>query len=382
MLEMLDRDLHHLPVVWPHGEVLGILTDRDLLAAETHAPFSLRRAIEDAIDPEGLRLAAAQWRPEVIALHDAGVAPVRIGSIIGIVVDALTRRLIELAMRDLREPPSPFTWLALGSLGRREIVPSSDVDSGLVWDPDGEEQQRYMRGLGPRIVSELAECGFTADAYGATAAEPLFLRSYDNWRSVIRTAIAQPDRGKALIFISLLADGRPVFGIGDPRDPIEELRHVRHRRPLLRLLLQLALAHGPPTGLRRLRVPRRDRGRDDKHPGRFDVKHEGVLPIASIARYASLAAGVRATSSRARLDLAATAGTLSGRDAGTLAEAYDLFWRLRIDHQVEQMREGIEPDDYVDLEGLNAVMRGYLREAFHAVAAVQRSLQGELNLPP
>ena len=50
MLEMLDRDIHHVPVVWPHGEVLGVLSDRDLLVAETRAPFSLRRAIDDAKD--------------------------------------------------------------------------------------------------------------------------------------------------------------------------------------------------------------------------------------------------------------------------------------------------------------------------------------------
>ena len=43
---------------------------------------------------------------------------------------------------------------------------------------------------------------------------------------------------------------------------------------------------------------------------------------------------------------------------------------------------GVQPDDYIDLEGLNPVVRGYVREAFHAVAAVQHSLKGDLNLPP
>ena len=50
VLEMLDRDLHHVPVVWPHGEVLGVLSDRDLLVAEMRTPFSLRRAIDAASD--------------------------------------------------------------------------------------------------------------------------------------------------------------------------------------------------------------------------------------------------------------------------------------------------------------------------------------------
>jgi CBS domain-containing protein len=380
MLEMLDRDLHHVPVVWPHGEVMGVLTDRDLLAAEARAPFSLRRAIDEAADIDELRRSAAELNPEVIALHDAEVPPARVGSIMAVVVDALTRRLIELGVADLGPPPGPLTWLSLGSLGRREVVPSSDVDSALVWDGEGAEEERYMRTLGARVVEECAASGFAADAHGATAAESLFDRSFNAWRSVIRTAIERPDQGRALIFISLLSDARPVFGIGDARDPLEELNQLAHRRTVLRLLLRLALGQRPPTGLQRLRHPSREGSGNDKR--RLDIKHHGVLPIAGIARYASLASGVRVTSTRARLDAAATAGTLNGRDARMLAEAYDLFWRLRLDHQVEQLRAGDRPDDHIDPEALNPVTRGYVREAFHAVSSVQRSLKADMNLPP
>jgi CBS domain-containing protein len=375
MLEMLDGDLHHLPVVWPHGEVVGVLTERDLLAAEAQAPFSLRRSIDDARDLDELRRVAARVRQEVVVLHDAEVPPTRIGSIMAVCIDALTRRLIELTVDDLGEAPCPLSWLALGSLGRSEVVPSSDVESALVWDGDGDLQQRYLRTLGARVVGELASSGFAADPHGATAAEPLFDRSFEAWRSVIRASIEHPDRGKALIFLSLLADARPVYWIGDPRDPLEELRQIWHRRTLLRLLLRLALMHSPPSGLRRLE-------RSGEHKGQLDIKVGGVLPVVAIARYASLAAGVRVSSTRARLAAAATAGTLDGRDSRVLAEAYDLFWRLRLEHQVDQLREGVEPDDYIDAEALNQVTRGYLREAFHAVRAVQRSLKGELSLPP
>src|SRR5205823_4278380 len=87
MLEMLDRNIHHVPVVWPHGEVVGVLSDRDLLTAETQAPFSLRRAIEDAGDADALRRTAGELRSTVISLYDAEVAPARIASIIAIVAD-------------------------------------------------------------------------------------------------------------------------------------------------------------------------------------------------------------------------------------------------------------------------------------------------------
>jgi CBS domain-containing protein len=383
-LEMLDRDIRHVPVVWPHGEVLGVLSDRDLLAAETRAPFALRRAIDDADDVDGLRRAAGQLRPAVIALSDAEYPPAQIASIIAVVTDALTRRLMEFAVGELGAPPCPVSWLALGSLGRREVVPSSDVDSALVWDGRGEEQERYMQALGARVVGELTASGFAADPHGATAAQPLFDRSFDAWRELIRTLIEHPDRDKALVFLSLLFDARSVHAIGDARDPLDELRQAWHRPTVLRLMLRLALGHQPPTGFRRFRTSPRDFvvDRSGEHRGRLDIKGGGLLPIVGIARYASVAAGVRTTSTRERLSSAATAGTLDGRDARTLAEAHDLFWRLRLEHQVEQMRQGAEPDDYIDIGKLNPLTRRYLREAFHAVSAVQRSLKGTLALPP
>ena len=156
---------------------------------------------------------------------------------------------MEFAVDDLGAPPCPLTWLALGSLGRREVVPSSDVDSALVWDGgDTPELQQYMRTLGSRVVNGLAASGFVADTHGATAAHSLFDRSFDAWRSEIRDSIANPDRDKALIFVSLLSDARPVYEIGDARDPLEELSQAWHRPTLLRLMLRLALAHRPPTG--------------------------------------------------------------------------------------------------------------------------------------
>ena len=175
-----------------------------------------------------------------------------------------------------------------------------------------------------------------------------------------------------------------MYTTGGARDPLEELGQAWHRRPLLRLMLSLALTHTPPTGFRRFRGQPRDMvvERSGEHRGKFDIKHGGLLPIVGIARYASLAGGVRLTSTRARLDFAATAGVLDGRDARILGEAYDLFWRLRLEHQVEQLRAGAEPDNYIDAEALNPVTRGYVREAFHATSAVQRSLQGELDMPP
>ncbi len=140
MLTMIDRGIRHVPVVSGSGELLGVATDVDLLAAETRTPIMLRRTIADATDVETLRETAAQVNSTLIAMHEAGVAATRISEILSVIVDALVRRVIELTIASVGPPPAELGWLSLGSFGRREAVPSSDVDSGMVWadDPDAD----------------------------------------------------------------------------------------------------------------------------------------------------------------------------------------------------------------------------------------------------
>jgi CBS domain-containing protein len=383
MLEMLKRGIRHVPVVSPLGEPIGVLSDIDLLAAQTEAPFVLRRSIDDAASVEEVREAAARLPSMVVALHDARVAPSQVGEIIAIVADACTSRFIELTIGELGDPPRPLVWLALGSHGRRELAPSSDADSALAWegDDDDPDQQEYMQALAERVVEQLAASGFTADDHGATCARPLFRRSVTSWRHLLRRSIENPDENKGLALISLVADGRAVYSFGPARDFGEELRAAHARRGLLRLMLRLALVHRPPTGFTRFRDPPRDLvvEHSGEHRGRLDIKHGGLLPITAIARYASLATGGTATSTIERLRLAGTAGTLDPQTATTLEEAFELFSGLRLEHQVEQIRRGGKPDNFIDPKTLNPLTRRYLRDAFSAVRGVQRRLRGKLS---
>lgn len=377
MLEMLERDLHQVAIVSPLGDALGVISDIDLVEADARTPFALRRAIQGASSATELRRVATRLRPTTLTLLDAGLSPAQIGGIIAAVVDALTRRLLELAIADLGPPPCPFSWIVLGSFGRREVVPSSDVDSAIVWDDkdDDETPQEYMVALGKWVADELDRMGFAPDPHGATAAKELFVRSARSWRQLIRHSMEHPTEDKGLVLLSMLLDARVVERVGDTRDVLEELRQLRNRQSLQRLMLQLALAHKPPTGFLRDFVVESS----GEHRGQLDIKEGGLAPVTGIARYGGLAAGANTASTPERLRIAATAGKLDRIGARTLSEAHDLFWRLRLEHQVEQLRSAEEADDYIDPETLNPLTRRYLRDAFGEVRAVQRKLTAEIR---
>jgi CBS domain-containing protein len=389
LLDMLERGVHHIPVLSPAGQVLGVIDDGDLVAAEARKPFLLRRAIELAASPAELAATSAGLNPVIISLHDARAAAEHVAAVRSVVLDALTRRLVDLAVQDAGDPPVPFTWFALGSLARREVMPSSDVDSALAWQDSAAdtEVRGYLARVARAVEDGLRACGIRPDAHGASASSPLFARSLASWRAVARSVAQDPTQEKALILVSVITDNRPVWstgwvGPGVPGGPgvraADGLWEARARPwpELMRLLARFALSFRPPTGFLRDFVVEHS----GERRGQLDIKHGGLIPIVDLARWAGMAAGVASASTVERLRAAEAAGTLESAQARTLLEAFGFIFSLRLDHQVEQLRRGEEPDDFIDPKALNPLARSYLREAFRAVASVQSGLANELAL--
>ncbi len=64
LLDMLERNVHHIPVLSAAGEVLGVVDDGDLVAAESRKPLLLRRAIalaESQADLAAAAPASGRW---------------------------------------------------------------------------------------------------------------------------------------------------------------------------------------------------------------------------------------------------------------------------------------------------------------------------------
>jgi CBS domain-containing protein len=381
LIEMLDHGIRHLPVLEPGRRLVGVLDDADLLASEHRAPFRLRALIARSADSAAVANAAAELPAMVIALHEAKLPAAVIGRTIASIHDSVTRRLIELAHEELGPPAVPYTWLATGSFGRREPFPSSDVDSALAWegpDDDPELRQR-MRELAERVLAGLAASGLAPARKGAVASSPLFARSIEAWEAAARSWVEHPDRDRGLMLLSVVVESDPVWGATIAAERLAAaFARTPDRELMLRRLAAAALAERPPTGFLRDFVLHSS----GERKGVLDIKHGGLLPIETLARWSGLVARVSAASTRARLDASEKAGTLSADDAAILREAFELVCELRMEHQVKQLRAGEAPDDLIDPKTLTPLTRGALKDAFKAVARVQRGIGLRLGFAP
>jgi CBS domain-containing protein len=392
MLTMLDHDIRHVPVFASRSEVLGVIVGIDLIAAEASSPFVLRRAIARARNKGDLAQVAAKLQSTVVALHRAELSPFHISDVISAVTDALTRRMIDLAIESEGPPPAEFSWMALGSHGRREPMPSSDFDSGMAWrdrpesDPLASEPRRrlassrteaYMRGIAANVGDCIRAIGWRLDPHGVTASGAFSASSIEDWEKSIKSWVQRPSDERVLVAVSILLDGRVVYGPQRGLDVKRLLFESGDRTSLERWTLRMALSAKPPTGFVRNLVVTASGRRQDA----LEIKHAGLLPVINLARYAALVGDIPANHTLDRLHAADGLGVMRSQQIRVLEEAFELFSALRLEHQVREIERGSQPDDRLDPEALDPLTRRYLRDAFREVAAVQRSVGAGLASP-
>src|SRR5262249_22859251 len=260
MLTMLDQDIRHIPVFASPSEILGVIVGIDLVAAETRSPFALRREIGRARNKDELQDAARKLQATVVALHRASLSPFHTSDVISAVSDALIRRMIELAIEPDEVAPAEFCWMALGSHGRREPVPSSDVDSGLAWrdvpenDPissparrslASSQIERYMQALATSVSDCIRVLGWRLDPHGLTASGSSSASSIEDWQRSIQSWLGKPSDERVLIAVSILLDERIVYGEERGLDVKRVLFESGDRASLEDWMLKLSLAAKP-----------------------------------------------------------------------------------------------------------------------------------------
>jgi CBS domain-containing protein len=377
LMDMLESGLKHMPVTSTRGEVLGVLEDADLLAASARQSFTLRRSIGLAADATELQAAAQRVTHTASALFRSGTKAAATSAILSVVIDSVVRRALELALAEAAAEPgmptSGFAWLTLGSIARREAMPSSDVDSALSWRDDLASESQQLRAMALRTHEILDGCGLPSDTNGAIAASPNFARSQSDWAKAAKGWLDDPLVDKGIIFSSLLLDGRVVWGDPALHAVPAAYRRMRTEHPNA-LRLQLLSALSDRVRARSLRDVLARRG------GTFDLKSHAVTPIVNLARWGGLAGDVASASTPARLAAAAANGALSERDAATLGEVFVMLQRLRMTHQVEQLMADQRPGDVITMSELSPLNRSLLNDGLREIAAVQRRV-GNFGLP-
>ena len=283
---------------WDAASTLPYVTkleDSDLLAASTRRGFVLRRSIALSATAEDLVRASSGITDLVVDLVRGGTDAIATSGILSVVIDSVARRALELSLGEVDDlPPARFAWITLGSIARRETMPSSDLDTAMSWPDDAEPDARRYLGIARRAHAILDACALPADRNGALASSRRFARSSSAWLRATQQWMAAPLEDQGLVMSSLLVDGRVIWG-----DPALHTVPVGYRR--MRLdhpeALRLQLLDALST-----RVWQRSFWNVlSRRAGTLDLKAHAVTPVVNLARWGGLSVGMASATTPARL---------------------------------------------------------------------------------
>lgn len=376
---MLEHGIHHVPVVDEAGAVLGVVSDMDLLGFEQKTPFLLKADIERASTVVDVIDAARRLPGIVTSLVEANGDPVDVAHAVAVTVDAVTKRLLELAVRELGDPPCPWAWIVLGSEARQEQGLLTDQDNALVLDTRGAPMATfdpYFERLTGSVVDDLERAGIPKCRAGVIASNAEWRDTALGWQMRFRRWVQDPGRiGSA--FTGIAFDYRPIAGPLEVRPILDEvIREAAGNIQFVRHLGRLAVEGRPPSGLLKDAVVEA-KGRS---VGVLDVKHGGITPITNLARVWAVMSGITENRTLRRLQEATVAGRIDEETRLGLEEAFRLLWQIRLEHQTGQVREGRAPDDLVDPAALGPLTRQGLKGAFRMIERAQELLAADLGL--
>lgn len=368
---MLERKIGHLPIV-DHGRFAGMITQTDLTRFQAVSSAVLIRDISGATSIEEMAAVTARIPQLLVQLVGGHLSHEVVTRLITDIADAVTRRLLAMAEAEFGTPPVPYLWLACGSQGRQEQTGVSDQDNCLFLDDAAtDDDMPYFDHLARFVSDGLNACGYVYCPGDMMATAARWRQPVRVWREYFRawTTTHSPE---SQMLASVMFDLRPIGGTAGLYHDLqaETLEMASRNSIFVAHMIANSLKHTPPLGLIRGFATIRS----GEHRNHIDMKHNGVVPVADLARVYALQGRLTDVNTRARLQGAEDAGVISASGARDLIEAYDLIATMRLENQAHLVKSGRAPDNYLAPSDLSDFERSHLRDAFVVVRTMQSAV--------
>ncbi|WP_117234897.1 putative nucleotidyltransferase substrate binding domain-containing protein [Vibrio maerlii] len=365
---MMQFNIRNLPVV-KDNKVVGLLTTTHLVQNHRVQAIFLIEKIKYAGSVKSLSSFTPERQAIFEALVEGKVAPEVIGKVMTMIMDAYTKRLIQIAIDKLGPPPCDFSWLVAGSHARNEVHMLSDQDSAIVLDDSATENDRiYFKHLAMIVTNGLAACDYPLCPGKYMAATPKWCQPLKVWKHYYKKWVANPEYER-LLNISVFLEIRSIYGNSDFERILRDEMHanIRDNREFLGMLTNDAINTNPPLGIFNSLVLEKS-GENKKT---LNVKKYAINLIIDLARIYGLAVESDESATDERFKAAHEKGVLSEDAMKNILGAYQYILSFRFSHQLEALKHGKTPDNHIDPNSFGSFERNHLKDAFRIIADLQ-----------
>ncbi len=376
LLKLQERGGHHLVVRESSGEIVGVVTNEQLLNVHQYSSSFMLSEIKKAESVEDLQTSQARMPRMVKALSDSGSHAGNISKMITNISDSIFVKIIDMTIKELGAAPVSFAFISLGSEGRGEQTLATDQDNAIIYadvemqQEDEEHVKKYFLQLGNKVCTRLDQVGYRFCKGEVMAMNQRWCQPLSIWKTYFREWIAESSP-EDLMEVSIFFDFRCIYGEDRFTEELREYVQLKtaQQMPFFIQLAQNCLDFKIPVDFfGKLSVES-----GGEHPDTFNMKH-ALAVIIGFARIQAIYHGLKPTGTLQRLAGLLEMKGISNSLHDEIVETYDFLMRLRFKHQVLCVDEGKEPDNHIPLSHLTHMEREMLEKVFGQLGDLRKKL--------
>lgn len=375
LLTMIKNQIRQVPIIDGHT-LLGIVTLRDLIQSRSTGALTSVDSIESQQTIAGLKKASQSIDNVLKALIAEKASSQEIGEVMTEFYDRLTRKVLKICEKEMANegygpPPVAYTWITMGSSGRKEQIIRTDQDNGLIYeDPiPGDENAavEYFARFAAKAVEGLYQCGFELCRGDVMATNSQWCKPYKEWLNMVDNWIQEPY--STIRNFTIFLDFRPVYGAKELADKLKTtvIRQIQDHPVVLRFLAKDDLVNKAPLAFFKKFLTENSK----EHKGEINLKASALIHIVDCIRIFSIKNGVIVTNTIARLKELTEQGILSKDDAEYLEASYETLLTLRNRENLRKISQGLKPDNYLNPYSLSKREQTVLKESLQAINTLQ-----------
>ncbi|MBK5208876.1 MAG: CBS domain-containing protein [Flavobacteriaceae bacterium] len=354
-------------------ELVGILTQQDLILTQRNSPSLLIKEIKNATDAETLKYIRAKASDLTRGYFEQEIPIYFVTKVISEINTAITKKAIRMSISEIgKQPPISFSWLALGSQGRKEQLLMTDQDNALVFENVASTEynsvKNYFLELAEKVTEKLNIVGFDYCPANIMASNPKWCISLDEWKQQFSAWITDPIPEKILLSI-IFFDFELIYGDETLYTKMAKsvFKSIEKNQIFLSFLGKVTLDNPPPLGFFKQFLVEQDGENKDS----FDIKSRAIRPLVDAARILSLFHNLRVNNTIARYEKLMEVEPQNRELFESCANAFKILLQFRTSQGLANNDNG----KFVDINSLNKADRLKLKSCFKPIKNVQEAIK-------
>ena len=375
-IALIKNHISHLCLTKDGGrasKLVSVLSEHDILISLGNNPTVLIKDIKKITKIQRLRYIRKQLKKLLTTYLEQKIPTLHILNIIAEINDSLVHRTVELAIDEmLVKPPVSFTFLVLGSQGRKEQLLTTDQDNALIFEDVAEDKyetvQKYFLSLASVITKNLHSIGYEYCEAEMMASNPNWCLSASLWEKQFKTWMTTPTE-EATLLSAIFFDFRAVYGNEALANNLAKVvfTGVDKSKRFLALMGKSALQKPSPLGFFKQFLVEQN----GEHKDSFDIKTRAMMVLIDAARILALEhhlAGVNSTLERyERL-------AMLEENNSELFESCSKAFRVLLKFRTRQGLRYNDSGRYIDLNTLSKSDKLKLKRCFRPIREIQELL--------